>query len=95
MGRPTPLGLYPRGATSEGVLDMIGNVWEWCSDWFGQYAAGRVQNPKGTKKGEFRVLRGASWDLLPRSARVSFRRRYPPEYRLDGIGFRCAREVIP
>ncbi len=73
IGHPTAVGLYPGGNTSEGLSDMLGNVWEWCADWFGPYEAASRNNPAGPKEGEYRVLRVGSWDDLPRSVRVSYR----------------------
>jgi formylglycine-generating enzyme required for sulfatase activity len=94
VGRPTPVGLYPKGATTEGVDDMLGNVWEWCLDWYGDYPEAHVENPKGPQSGSSRVLRGGSWYDVPGDVRVSVRYRYPPEYRNDNIGFRCVRESL-
>jgi formylglycine-generating enzyme required for sulfatase activity len=49
--QPNALGLY----------DMLGNVLEWCSDWFGDYPGGRLVDPAGPASGFYRVTRGASW----------------------------------
>src|SRR5271166_4562492 len=58
IGHPTPVGLYPKGNTAEGLCDMLGNVWEGCADWFGPYQAQRQHGPSGSKSGEAKVIRG-------------------------------------
>jgi len=95
VGRPTPVGVYPTGNTPEGVLDMGGNVLEWCTDWFSKDYYGTcarqavTENPTGPKEGKSRVLRGGAWGDVPRDARAAYRGNSGlPEIRNDVVGFR-------
>jgi len=56
------VGSYPAGASRDGVLDLAGNVCEWCSDWFGLYTAEAKTNPCHAVPGNYRSIRGSSWD---------------------------------
>ena len=93
VAHPTPVGLYPKGNTAEGLCDMLGNVWEWCGDWYGEYEAGTQENPLGPKDGESRVLRGGAWFNNSQFVRVSYRLRIEPTLRNYVTGFRCAGEL--
>jgi formylglycine-generating enzyme required for sulfatase activity len=92
-GQPMPVGLCPKGNTREGLCDMLGNVWEWCEDWYGEYQPASQENPVGPKSGEDRVLRGGSWYNYPLLIRVSVRNRCRPRNRNEYTGFRCAGEL--
>lgn len=89
----SPVGSFPRGQTSHGMKDMVGNVWEWVSDYHAPYTQGpRVLSPKGPTSGETRVIRGGAWNGGdPSWLRPTYRFHAPPEMRSHGIGFRCAK----
>ena len=67
---------------------MSGNVWEWCSDRYGDYSAGAQTNPQGPSSGSFRVLRGGSWYNSARRCRVSNRGFNDPGFSDIGYGLR-------
>ncbi len=72
-----------------GLYDMPGNVWEWCSDLFGERLQGGV-DPRGASSGVYRVRRGGSWGSDAVCCRAAYRDGFVPGYRNYDLGFRPA-----
>ena len=89
-GRKTrPVGR--KAPNAWGLHDMLGNVWEWVGDRFGDYPGGTVTDPSGPRTGSFRVSRGGSWSFHARYCRSADRNRFSPGYRHIILGFRLLR----
>jgi formylglycine-generating enzyme required for sulfatase activity len=87
----TPIDKFPEGASSYGVMDMAGNVAEWCLDWYREfYASDQARNPTGPRSGDYRVVRGGSWRYSSHAARCASRYWCPPDQKRDNTGFRLA-----
>lgn len=79
-GAPAPIGDRKEGSSPYGCLDMAGNVWEWCEDWY--------------EEGKFRVVRGGSWVNHHYILRSAYRSCSYPEGKDNNVGFRCARQLL-
>lgn len=93
LNRTSPVGMYPDGASPCGALDMMGNVWEWCYDWYDDGIYGKrmeeeVRDPHGSASGVARVTRGGSWVDDRYDARCAVRNRDCPVSFFNSLGFR-------
>jgi formylglycine-generating enzyme required for sulfatase activity len=92
VGETTQVGKYPKGASLYGALDMAGNVAEWVADWYSDayYGSSPTSNPLGPKSGQYKVLRGGSWQFSASIVRVVYRGAHVPGTVNNNTGFRCA-----
>jgi formylglycine-generating enzyme required for sulfatase activity len=79
INHPTPVGLYPFGATADGILDLAGNVWEWTTDW--------------PAKGKTRVVKGGSWNANKWLLRSTARFGLDAGDRRANVGFRVRKST--
>ncbi len=95
VGRTTEVDAFPAGASPYGLLDMAGNVFEWIGDWYseGYYSLSPASNPTGPESGEYRVIRGSSFETVSAEQVALTIRRFDEQAdsRRD-TGFRC---VVP
>lgn len=82
LAQPTAVGIYPMGASAYGVLDMMGNVWEWCLTEFETGYNDRLD------ANEVRITRGGSWDSVIAHAKLTGYNYAAPGYAGDTLGFR-------
>jgi formylglycine-generating enzyme required for sulfatase activity len=93
IGVDSVYGVGQKQPNELGIYDMSGNVWEWCSDRYGDYTSSSQINPKGAKSGKEEVLRGGGYFDDSDRCRVTNRGNYVPDWNLpDPRGFRL---VLP
>ena len=97
-GHPQPVGL--KRPNPWGLYDMIGNVWQWCNDFYkvDYYQESPKENPLGPAAGETRVVRGGAWKFSAQNCRSGYRYYENPGYvdvcfGYDIYGFRCVRNA--
>ena len=88
-----PVDSFSDGKSFYGVMDMGGNIWEWCNDWYYR-PEGHQKNPQGPSSGVFKVLCGGSWTLSDMYCFwCATRAKFKPENFSNQIGFRCMKNV--
>ena len=87
--KPLPVGSFPPNAF--GLYDMHGNIWEWTSDWYGEYDLKDTLNPKGPETGKDKVIRGGGWREPARECRSAYRSSVYPGNKGAGMSFRIVK----
>jgi formylglycine-generating enzyme required for sulfatase activity len=94
VGRTTDVDAFPAGASPYGLLDMAGNVFEWVGDWYNEayYSQSPSENPTGPESGQYRVIRGSSFETVTGQLASAIRRFDEQADSRRDTGFRC---VVP
>ena len=87
-GHATHSATEPRTPNAWGLLNMHGNVWEWCANVYGDHPDGTLDNDAAVRASGARVLRGGGFWYAPRYCRSAYRRRLNPDDRAESLGFR-------
>jgi formylglycine-generating enzyme required for sulfatase activity len=95
LGRTTPVGMYPLGASPQGAQELSGNVWEWTSSLYQKYPIRAGDGREDLSAEGRRVVRGGSWVNLRWRARCAYRFRGIPAYFNDYVGFRLVLSLAP
>ena len=96
--KTVPVGVFARGESPYGALDMVGSVWQWCADVFDPKLYARIddERPRGDEDADLaghRTVRGGAWNTLRYSLRCANRNSYPATARFSNLGFRLARDA--
>jgi formylglycine-generating enzyme required for sulfatase activity len=89
-----PNAVGTKKANILGIFDLTGNVWEWCSDWYGDYSKAEELNPQGPSNGTRKVKRGGSFSEtnFESDLRITNRASEPPEFSSYNIGVRLVKK---
>ena len=93
IGHPSAVGMYPKGSTPEGVMELAGNVWEWCGN---RYADASISDKKNRIDAEARgerPLRGGSWWAPTEHSRCAKRKSFQPAAGDPDVGFRLVYDL--
>ncbi|MBX3064661.1 MAG: formylglycine-generating enzyme family protein [Anaerolineae bacterium] len=99
LEKTAPVDSYLNGVSWVGAYNMVGNVWEWCADWYWcdgscGYDASQRDDPTGVDSGDGHVMRGGSWDYSPRFARAAYRQWSVPHDSDDNLGVRLVVDAV-